>query len=306
MAAIGATARAMPATAVSTSRAGTTLPVLIFAFAFYTNLSVIGVKFHGVPQSMGSAVILLLLLPLIHYTLVERKPLVLPPALPLILLFVSVLFLAAVLSGDPEGSRESLELYLSEGLLLFFLVVNAIRTPELLTRVVSVLLVAGAFLGALSLIQEATGDYQNSFGGFAQVDRLAEGGGFDVGEEGQKQLRPRLGGPIGSENRYAQILLVLVPLALYRVLRDPKRSRRLGAAVAGALILSGIALTFSRGAAVGLGVVILLMALLRELRLRHLLAALLAAVVLVTAVAPEYVDPADVARGGRAARGRER
>jgi putative inorganic carbon (hco3(-)) transporter len=279
-----------PASAVSTtSLSGTSLPVLIFVFAFYTNLSVVAVKFHGVPQSMGSAVILLLLLPVIHYTLVERKPLVLPPALPFILLFLSVLFLAAVLSGDPEGSRGSLELYLSEGLLLFFLVVNAIRTPDLLTKVVSVLLVAGAFLGALSLIQEVTGDYQNAFGGFAQVDRLDEGGNFDVGAGSEKQLRPRLGGPIGSENRYAQILLVLVPLALYRVLRDPKRSRRIAAGVAGALILSGIALTFSRGAAVGLAVVRVLMAVLRELRLRHLVAAAVAATLVVTAVAPEYV-----------------
>jgi putative inorganic carbon (HCO3(-)) transporter len=269
---------------------GLDVAVLAFFFVFHTNLSVIAVQFHGVPQNVGSGVILLLALPLIHYSLIERRPLVLPAALPFILLFLAVLFLSAVLSGDPESSRNALQLYLGEGLLLFLLVVNAVRTPALLHRVVWTLLLAGAFLGALSLIQELTHMYDNSFGGLAQIDRLEEGGGFDVSDDPEaKQLRPRLGGPIGSENRYAQILIVLIPLALYRMLREPKRSRRLLAAGAGLLILAGMVLTFSRGAAVGLAAVLVLMAIFRELPLRYLLFASAIATALTLAVVPDYV-----------------
>ena len=278
------------ARAASARITGLDLAILAFFFVFHTNLSVIAVQFHGVPKNVGSAVVLVLLLPLIHYTLIDRRPLVVTTALPFIFLFLAVLFLSAVASGDPDGSRSWLQLYLTEGLLLFVLIVNAVRTPALLHRIIWTLLLAGAFLGALSIIQELTHSYGNTYGGLAQVDRLEEGGGFDVSEDSEtKQLRPRLGGPIGSENRYAQILIVLVPLALYRMLREPKRSRRLLAAGAGLLILGGMVLTFSRGAAVGLAAVLVLMAVFRELPLRYLVFASAIATALTLAVVPEYV-----------------
>jgi putative inorganic carbon (HCO3(-)) transporter len=288
MAAVTAATRAVARPRVTTR--GLDLAVLVFFFILHTNLSVVLVKFHGVPQTVASGVTLLLFLPLIHYTLIERRPLVVTPALPLLLLFLAGLYLSAVLSGDPALSKNALGLYLSEGVLLFVLILNAVRTPELLHRVIWTLILAGAFLGAISLIQELTHSYHNSYGGLAQIDRLEEGGSFNVSDSPDtKQLRPRLGGSIGSENRYAQILIVLIPLALYRLMYEPRRSRRLLAAGAGLLILAGMLLTFSRGAAVGLVLVLVLMTLFRELKLRYLLIAAAVGTALTIAVVPDYV-----------------
>ena len=58
--------------------------VLAFFFILWTNLAVVATRFHGVPQIVGSAVILLLAVPLARYLLVERQPLAVTPVLPLV------------------------------------------------------------------------------------------------------------------------------------------------------------------------------------------------------------------------------
>jgi O-antigen ligase len=267
------------------------LPAILFFFVFWTNLAVVATRYHGVPQTVASAVVILLAIPIARYLLVERQPLVVTPVLPLVFAFLAAVALSAVLSKDPATSSAPVATYLTEGLLLFLLVSNAVRTTRTLTRVLWVLILAGAFMGALSTVQELTHSYGNDYGGLAQVDRYGSGGGFNVAPQGslEKELRPRLGGPLGSENRYAQILAVVLPFALIRAFREPKRRLRLLAGVATLLILAGILLTFSRGAAVAVAGTFVLMALLRELPLRQLLVGLAIAIGLVLLVVPDYV-----------------
>ena len=106
-------------------------------------------------------------------------------------------------------------MFLSEGLLLYFLVVNVIRSPDMIRQVIWALLIAGAVMGAISIWQESTGPTATSWAALPRSTRS----GFNVGEDiGGKVIRPRLAGPIGEQNRYAQVLVVLVPLALFRIL----------------------------------------------------------------------------------------
>jgi putative inorganic carbon (HCO3(-)) transporter len=274
---------------------GAEVAALAFFFIFYANLAVIASQFHDVPQAIASSIVLLLLFPIGKYLLIERQPLVITPVLPLVLAFLGALFLAAALSSEPVVARKAVVTYLTEGLLLYLLVSNAVRTTRTLNRVVWVLIIAGSLLGAVSIYQELTHTYANSYGGLAQVDRVDPGGdaegGFNIApqDSDEKILRPRLGGPLGSENRYAQIMVVLMPLALIRVFRERSRRLRFLAAGASLLILGGLMLTFSRGAAVGLGATLLLMVLLREIKLRQFVV-LLAAITAVVALAiPDYV-----------------
>jgi putative inorganic carbon (hco3(-)) transporter len=276
-----------------TARLGTGAEVaaLAFFFIFYANLAVVASQFHDVPQVLASSIALLLLFPIGKYLLIDRQPLVITPVLPLVLAFLGALFLAAALSSEPVVARKAVVTYLTEGLLLYLLVSNAVRTTRTLNRVVWVLIIAGSLLGAVSIYQELTHTYANTYGGLAQVDRVESGGGFNIAPQDseEKILRPRLGGPLGSENRYAQIMVVLMPLALIRVFRERSRRLRLLAAGASLLILGGLLLTFSRGAAVGLGATLVLMALLREIKLRQIVV-LFAAVTAVVALAiPDYV-----------------
>jgi putative inorganic carbon (HCO3(-)) transporter len=265
--------------------------VLVFFFIFYANLATVITRFHGVPQIIASAVVVLLFIPLAKYLVLERQPLVVTPVLVLVFAFLGALFLSAALSKDPAVSRTSVVGYLTEGLLLYLLVSNAVRTTRVLRQVVWVLILAGAFMGAFSIIQELTHTYANDYGGLAQIDRLGTGGGFNVAsaDAPEKILRPRLGGPVGSENRYAQILAAVLPLALLQAFRGRKRSHRLAAAICALLITGGICLTFSRGAAVAVTATLAAMVLLRELRIRQVLALFAVLVALVVLVVPDYI-----------------
>jgi O-antigen ligase len=82
-------------------------------------------------------------------------------------------------------------------------------------------------------------------------------------------------------------MLVLVPLGLFQLWSERSRRRRLAAAAATALITAGVVLTFSRGAAVGFALVVLMMTALRYIKLRQL-AVIAAGLALIVAVVPAY------------------
>jgi putative inorganic carbon (HCO3(-)) transporter len=141
-------------------------------------------------------------------------------------------------------------------------------------------------MGLVSIWQELTQSYSNHLLGFAQVDVT----GFNVGSEATgEQMRPRLAGPIGEKNRYAQILLVLLPLAISLVRGERQRSLRIVGAACAVLIVSGAMLTFSRSAAIAIVLTVIAMAGLRMVALRHVVAIVGALLVLTLAVAPDYL-----------------
>ena len=78
--------------------------------------------------------------------------------------------------------------------------------------------VAGA-LGALSLVQEATGS-NSDFGGLATMSRAVIGG-TDTGGGSARHA-----GPIGEQNRWAQSLAVVLPLAIALGAAPPGPPRR--------------------------------------------------------------------------------
>jgi putative inorganic carbon (hco3(-)) transporter len=267
------------------------LPTVAFFFIFWANIAVVATRYHGVPQVVASGVVLLLVIPLARHMLLERQPFAVTPVFPLVFVFLAALLLSAALSKDPSASVAPLTTFLGEGLLLFLIISNAVRTTRTLSRVLWALILAGSFMGSLSIYQELTHSYGNDYAGLAQVDRFDTGGGFNVAPEDaeEKILRPRLGGPLGSENRYAQILAAVLPLALIRTFRERKRRLRLAAAGCSLLIAGGLLLSFSRGAAVAVAVTLAFMALLRELPLRHLLVTLVVVTGLIALVVPDYV-----------------
>jgi hypothetical protein len=269
---------------------GADVAALAFFAILYTNAAVVASQFWGVPYTVAASFVALLAIPLTTYLVIKREPLVVTPALPFVFAFVAAVCIATVFSAEPAVARQWVFMYLTEGLLLFLLVLNAVRTTALLHRIAWVLIIASAALGALSVLQEVTHSYGSNFRGFAQVDRVDEGGGFSLGENvlGQKELRPRLSGPIGSENRYAQILIVVFPLAFLRAWAERRRGRRVAAGVCSVLILGGILLTFSRGAAVALALLFVALLAFRAIPVRKLAAVVAVGTALVFLFVPEY------------------
>lgn len=172
----------------------------------------------------------------------------------------------------------------SRDAMLLLLIVAGLQRPagDGLRRAVWALLAAGLLLGLLSVIQQFSGAYQQDFAGFsvAQLQHIAgRANGY------------RIGGPLGSPNYYAMILVPLVPLAFDRLLHERRPALRLAAALTLVVVLLSILFTFSRGGFIALTVVLVLCLWrpARELRRPGLLPALLlAGLVLLPLALPAY------------------
>ena len=255
--------------------------VLIVVGLIYSNAPVVLVQFHGVPVVFAAAVPFLLAAPLAFDLLVHRRPIVLTPAMPWIALFLVVQLVSTIFARDVPATSEAVGVFMLEGLLLYILITNTVRTPTMIRSIIWVLLVVGGLLGALSLWQEITETYKNAYFGFAQTESAITG----VTETGIA----RLAGPIGEKNRYAQIMLMVVPLAIIQASAERRTILKLAAFACGALAAIAVALTFSRGAALAALMIIAAMVALRYIRVSHLLAVALLVVVVIVAV-PAYAE----------------
>jgi putative inorganic carbon (HCO3(-)) transporter len=252
---------------------------VVVVFLFYMDVPGVAVKAHGAPLVIGLLVPLFLTVPL-AYHVYRGARLVVTPAFVLVLVFLAAQTASALLSVQSLEATEEVKTFVIEGALLYFLVTNVIRTPETLRLAVWAVIVAGGLLGALSLFQEITGTYFRPYGGFAQVPPEFYSG---------HATRARLAGPLGDPNYYAQILLAMVPLALFRIWDERSRVLRLAAMAAAGFAITGILLTYSRGAGLAFAVVFVLMVLLRYVKARHV--AFVAVGIAVALIAfPDYTE----------------
>lgn len=266
-------------------------------FVVYSNLAVAVLHFRSGAQASGpmdsgmksvllGSVGLVLLVPLFYYLIVRRDSIIVDKTLRYIVIFLIAMLAASVFARDEFVAGEKIIDFLIEGLILYLLIINVVRDWKTLRPVIWTVLMAGVFMGSLTIFQEATHTIKNDYWGLAQ-----RGGVFGVDQHGnEKVIRTRAAGPIGEENRYAQILLVLIPLAIFRFRNERTRKMRL-AAIVSALIISGaIVLTFSRGAFLALITVLFTMAALRYVKRSHVVAALLVGAVIVVITEPDYVS----------------
>lgn len=257
------------------------LGVLAAIFLIYTNAVVVAIHFHGVPMIAGAIVPLLLAIPIFLSVFVRGERIWISPALLWALALVVVQFVGCLFSADPPAAMKELVALVSEGALLYLLVSNAIRSETVLRRAIWTLLTAGTLMGALLAYQQATQNYDNDFFGFAQLGSAL---GRD-GEDGASQRR--LAGPIGEVNKFAQIMAILIPIALSSIPLARTRRGRVLAITSLLFITLGAALAFSRGVAVGLALTAVIMVAAGALRMRYLLLAALVGTLAIAAV-PQY------------------
>ena len=233
------------------------IAALVVVGVLYSNAAVIAVQFHGVPFIAAAGVPLLLVVPVGYELIVRRRPVVVTAAFPLIVLFLLIQILGTVFADDVASAASGVATFMVEGIGLYFMLTNTIRSLDTLRRVVWVLLAVGLCLGLLSFYQDATKTYSNDYWGFAQMSLAT----LDTGTSSLTgaNLQPRLAGPVGEKNRYAQIMLMLVPLGLFWAASARSRVPRLLAFGAASAASLGVALTFSRGAAVGFALVLAIM-----------------------------------------------
>jgi len=202
------------------------------------------------------------------------------PALLVTLGYGAVCIASLLYAIDTERTVDALMNQL-DGFFIVLVMALALRTPRDFERTLGAILAAGAVLGGLTVLQQATGAFDERFAGFAKAELRAiydESAGY------------RSAGPV-SANYFGLVLVTVVPIAVHWLVHArARRQRLLGGATLG-LVLASIALTYSRGAVLTLAVVALAMGIwVPRRRLGRLVGVtLLVGVVAVAAVAPtEY------------------
>ncbi|HEU5173889.1 MAG TPA: O-antigen ligase family protein [Gemmatimonadaceae bacterium] len=279
---------------------------LLMVFLLYANIPAVASQHHGVPRFLAGAFVLLLIIPLGRIALVRREALKADRTFGGMLLFLGVLLIASLRARGLGLAMDRILTFAVEGLLLYWLVINVVRTLSTLRRVIWAILIAGAMLGGLTTYQEMTGSFDQQFGGLAQrnYEYLALKGGLlaepddpDVRAQVEEVLQrtggertQRAEGPVDEPNRFAQILLVLLPLAAFAYRTGRSRGSRIAAATLGLLIASGIAFSDSRGALIALVVVIAAAVKMRWVRPAHLLVGCILMIPIVPVVAPRLPE----------------
>ena len=209
------------------------------------NLSDVLVRGHGLPSLLQVSFVPLALAGWWNAPRESRWP---PRTLTLLLSgFLVVVLWSTTRAADPDAADVRLFEHL-RGFAVFVVVVMLAQSAVSLRRAAWTFVLCIALLGGLALVQVLTGDYTHDFGGLARIKYAQVYG---------TTFEPRIAGPLGDPNFFAQILVMTVPIALYLAwTADDLRRRVLG--IAAAAVAGGATVfTYSRGGAVALGGVLI-------------------------------------------------
>lgn len=277
---------------------------LAAVMVLYLNLPGIAVTVHGLPRAAAGASLVLLAVPFVLQRMGTRRRLLLDRPFALMVLFLGAITISSFMARDAAKAMDWLLTYVLEGLLVYVLVLNLVRSWAMLRRVVWALIAVALLLAAMTVYQEATHTYGQQFAGLAQRN-VEHGFANEDFVTGKKALRPRhkihlaerAAGPIGDPNRYGQILLFVLPLAFFRARDEQRRRWRLLAAAASAIMLAAILLTYSRGAFVTLLALVVLLLVLRVVRAKQVVIAAVLLAAAITVVTPGFLLRMESLRG---------
>ncbi|MDQ7036647.1 MAG: O-antigen ligase family protein [Anaerolineae bacterium] len=236
--------------------------MFVLVIFIYTNMSTVLSDKFGIPSLNKVLVILIFVSVIGTQVMMRRKPLLFRITEAAILLFLFVVTVSTFIGVGVNAESFGEIVDSLKDFLLIFIIVQLAAEEKAWKHAQYVLIAAAVFLSAMTWYQSLAGDYQQDFLGFAtsRTDSVAEDttiASIDFN---------RVGGPVGDPNFYSQILLMVFPIALYRVL-DKKSSKdeKLLALLATTVITGAIIFTYSRGALMALLLIIGLILLERKI-----------------------------------------
>ena len=204
-----------------------------FLFVTYINLSSVLIFYHGLPSIAKPFVGFLVLVIFVRRFIFKDE---FHGWVQLALLLTSYGLLGSLsllyVSDFDEAYLDLID-FLKDALIVI-LIVMIISRWESFRSMIWVLLAAGLLMGCISVFQRLTGTFTNIYWGFGSAINSS-----DVGY--------RLAGPIKDPNTFAQILVVLIPLALERYQNEKNLFLKLVAVVTLLILVFTITFTYSRG-----------------------------------------------------------
>lgn len=215
----------------------------------YLNLSdVLEVSF-GIPKINQPLVALIFLSVLANRIVLNRKPFIFRGVEASMALYGVVIIFSVIFAQVNQDSALDRLIDWLKDFAVLIIVVQLCDDEKTFKALVWSLIFSAALLSVLSWYQTLTGDIENTFWGLANVgiNQITED--FDSA---------RVTGPLVDPNFYAQILIMIFPMTLYRAFTGEKPSIRMLGTICTILIGGTIIFTYSRGALLGLIVVLAL------------------------------------------------
>ena len=220
---------------------------VLYLVLIYTDLLGILVRYHDFPALARYAGLALVSAVLGYRLFVQKERPASDKLTGWLLAYGAMVALGVLYARQPDLVAGNVVEFV-RSFLTYLIVINTITTMRRMSLALYAVMGAGVFLALITVFQAVTGQYGQDFGGLAQY-RVSDIAGTTEG------ARP--GGTIGDANYYGQLLLIVIPVALYLLFDGRKNSVRLiGLASAGVLTLAVI-LTYSRGDALALAAIAL-------------------------------------------------
>lgn len=215
---------------------------LLVAFV-YLNLSQALVRYHAFPSLLQLLVVGLFFAAWLKrdtasFPRVVRQAITVISLLLLLFTFASTAWASDLDLADDRAGE------LLRAFVIYLLATLLMHDRKRVMQGVSALLASAAFLGVIVMTQVLTGSFDNEFGGLARIKQAQIYG--DV-------FQPRISGPLGDPNFFAEILLLAIPPAILLGHAQRSRGRKLAWFAVGALIVATLLVTYSRGAMLALG-----------------------------------------------------
>lgn len=230
------------------------LPLLV-AFV-YLNLSQTLVRFHDFPSLLQILVVGLAFAAWLKRDTDDVSEVARQPLTICLLAYLLLLLVTTSIATDQTLADERF-VEIGKSFVIFALATLLMRNRDRMMQGLIAFAGAATLLGILTIIQVLTGDFSNEFLGLARIKQAHIYGTV---------FQPRIAGPLGDPNFFAQILLLVLPIVVLFGARTSSRVARFMWFSSAVVTLIAIGLTYSRGAMVAVAAMGLI--LLKVLHIR--------------------------------------
>jgi putative inorganic carbon (hco3(-)) transporter len=220
----------------------------VLMVSIFLNLSSLLEENFGIPDLNKFLAAAVLLAVVGTRIVIQRKPFVFRYTEVVILLYGFVMTLSVLASGGTGPEQFDVALDFLKDFMLIVIIIQLASDEQVFKQAQWVLILSAGFVALLTCFQSITGLYGQTFFGLASVNQDE----VSVGAMYYEAIQfARSTGPLGDANYYAQILLMVFPLALYRALNTRDFLTRMVALLCALLIVGAIIFTYSRAGLLG-------------------------------------------------------
>lgn len=245
------------------------LALPFFLVLIFSDISEVLITHLGVPSLLQLSLFALMVLIWFYRDALRPSRVLLQPLTLAFAAYAAMVFFSTLWADDLSLADRHVE-RIVKNLLIYGVVAILAVGPALRRSIATTVLVAAA-LSTISIAQIATGNTFHELGGLATV---AYGNIYGDSSDA------RAAGPMGDANFYGQVLVMVIPLAVYLAWSSPRRRWRAFWLATALALAGGVLVSYSRGAMLALALMTALMLAALRVPLTRVAMATAAAVLL--------------------------